>query len=315
MLSGPTTTFHGEEGAIAEKSVYAVRSMQGWRPTNEDAYLVERGCPNDNGMYCIFDGHGGTFAANFLKNHLSEFMRKIMDSSVGTIDVEDEEALRNLLVQTFEETDRSLHAACLNENQKNCGSTGCVCSCTKEYFVTAWVGDSRAVLSRKGGKAVPLTTFDHKPTCEDERLRVCNAGGVVVNNRVNAVLAVSRAFGDFFLKDMTAKSPDMVVTSTPSTTCIPRMEGDEFLLLACDGIWDVMSCDRAIGFVRESLRHDLLSGGGRRFSPNAGSIAAEKLINKCLGLGSRDNMSAMVVMFPDAERSLRQKASLVCTLF
>ena len=111
-VSGPNTAFHGEEGAVPGKSVYAVRSMQGWRPTNEDAYLVERDCPNDSGMYCIFDGHGGTFAANFLKNNLSECMRKIMDSSVGTIDVEDEEAIRNLLVQTFEETDRSLYDAC-----------------------------------------------------------------------------------------------------------------------------------------------------------------------------------------------------------
>jgi serine/threonine protein phosphatase PrpC len=141
---------------------------------------------------------------------------------------------------------------------------------TRQCFV-ANVGDSRVVLCREG-KAIRLT-IDHRPNDIDEIRRVKDAGGTIVNNRVNAILAITRAIGDVYLHPM--------VTSDPYTTVVDLMyEKDQFLIVACDGVWDVVSDQDAIDHVKDE--------------PDP-RIAAMKLRDLAYSRNSTDNISVIVV--------------------
>ena len=80
------------------------------------------------------------------------------------------------------------------------------------------------------------------------------------------------------------------VTCAPDLSTVTLLPGDEFLLLCCDGIWDVLTCQEAVDFVRERLTKDAMSP----------AEAASALCDRCLapdtgGCGKGcDNMSAMV---------------------
>ncbi|KAK4926522.1 mgpp2cl-1, protein phosphatase 2C-like protein 1 [Elasticomyces elasticus] len=111
----------------------------------------------------------------------------------------------------------------------------------QRVLYTANVGDARIVLCRNG-KALRLS-YDHKGMDENEGRRISKAGGLILNNRVNGVLAVTRALGDSYLKDL--------VTGHPYTTeTVVQPDQDEFLILACDGLWDVCSDQEAVELVR-----------------------------------------------------------------
>ena len=96
----------------------------------------------------------------------------------------------------------------------------------KRTLYTANVGDARAVLSR-GGRAVRLT-YDHKGSDAKEAKRITDAGGFVMNNRVNGVLAVTRSLGDSAMKEF--------VVGSPYTTETTLGENDDYLIVACDGV-------------------------------------------------------------------------------
>lgn len=143
----------------------------------------------------------------------------------------------------------------------------------QRVLYTANVGDARIVLCRKG-KAFRLS-YDHKGSDENEGKRVANAGGLILNNRVNGVLAVTRALGDNYMKDL--------VTGHPYTTeTIIQPDTDEFIILACDGLWDVCSDQEAVNLVREI---------------DDPTSAAKRLVDYALSRFSTDNLSCMVVRF------------------
>ena len=118
------------------------------------------------------------------------------------------------------------------------------------------VGDCRCVLSRRG-KAIELS-MDHKPSRPDEQARIVAAGGWVHNNRIHGVLSVSRAFGDVEHKRLKTKSWEKEFVSdpliaTPEIQSERLGEDDEFMIIACDGLWDVMTSQQAVNFVRRRL--------------------------------------------------------------
>jgi serine/threonine protein phosphatase PrpC len=198
------------------------------------------------------------------------------------------------------------------------GSTSVMTLITKSHIVCANTGDSRAVLCR-GGEQVPLS-HDHKPFNPGEKERIENAGSHVKFNRVNGDLAVSRALGDFVYKRCeTVEAEHQAVTAFPEVIAEVRHPRDEFIVLACDGIWDVMSSQEVCDKVREML----LTGPppppppdetpGAEDGPSSGppsepprppppprpwdlGAVCECLIDHCLRLGSRDNMSVIIVM-------------------
>lgn len=109
------------------------------------------------------------------------------------------------------------------------------------------MGDSRAVLVRKGGSILPLSN-DHKPTRPDEKKRIERAGGSVVGGRVMGRLAVSRAFGHKKMKTTGVMSAEAEVISTQLCNT------DQFVILACDGLWDVMGAKDAVKVIHSSLK-------------------------------------------------------------
>ncbi|KJH51014.1 protein phosphatase 2C [Dictyocaulus viviparus] len=142
------------------------------------------------------------------------------------------------------------------------GTTACVCLMNKQRIVVANAGDSRAVLCR-GGTAVDLS-IDHKPEDDIEKTRIVNAGGFVnEDGRVNGGLNLSRAFGDHsYKKNLGLPLRDQMITALPDVKVEPLQPDDEFLVVACDGIWwkhgvsdkNSLNSQQVIDFVRERLK-------------------------------------------------------------
>merc|ERR1719326_121924 len=142
------------------------------------------------------------------------------------------------------------------------GCTACCCLLQEEpharVIYTAHLGDSRAVMAR-GGSATRLTSMtDHKATDPLEAKRVIEAGGHIFNDRVNGMLTMTRALGDHLLKMPIL--PNDVVSNVPDITSTDLSGQDSFVILACDGLWDVMNDQQAVELVSgslEELRHIL----------------------------------------------------------
>eukprot|EP00245_Coleochaete_scutata_P004195 TRINITY_DN16472_c0_g1_i1.p1 TRINITY_DN16472_c0_g1~~TRINITY_DN16472_c0_g1_i1.p1 ORF type:complete len:673 (+),score=138.41 TRINITY_DN16472_c0_g1_i1:461-2479(+) len=170
------------------------------------------------------------------------------------------------------------------------GSTAVVAVVGKANLVVANVGDSRAVLSR-GGRTIALSK-DHKPEREDEMARVEQAGGRVIfwnGWRVLGVLAMSRAIGDRYLKPYVIAEPEVTFTL--------RSDDDEFLILASDGLWDVMENEKACDIVRRCMKVQRKKNkdGGYVEVEDPAKYAAATLIKLAYKKGSQDNISVVVV--------------------
>ena len=173
-------------------------------------------------------------------------------------------------------------------------SAGCTAVCAlirNGELHVANAGDSRCVLSR-AGEAVALTQ-DHKPMDSGEYDRILKAGGFVADGRVNGSLNLSRALGDLEYKQTKELPAEaQMVTAAPEVRTVPLIPADEFLILACDGIWDVLTNQEAVDFARERLL------GGR--SPRQ---VCEDMCDHCLapdtnGCGKGcDNMSVVLALF------------------
>lgn len=130
------------------------------------------------------------------------------------------------------------------------GCTAVVVHVTPQTVTCASVGDSRAVLCR-GGAAVCLS-MDHKPEQPEEAERIVAGGGFVRDNRVNGELAMSRSMGDFGYKAQKSLPANaQLVIATPRVIAVERAAEDRFVVLACDGIFDVMSNEELVAFIDE----------------------------------------------------------------
>jgi len=150
----------------------------------------------------------------------------------------------------------------------------------RRVLYIANAGDARGVLCRKG-RALRLT-YDHKGTDKQEAKRITDSGGFVMSGRVNGVLAVTRSLGDSSMKEF--------VVGAPYTTETVLSEDDEMLILACDGIWDVLddqaACElvRAIGDPQE---------------------AAKTLVQEATHRYTNDNITVMVIRLKDVPAELQ----------
>ncbi|MBA0662980.1 hypothetical protein Goklo_007041 [Gossypium klotzschianum] len=116
------------------------------------------------------------------------------------------------------------------------GSTACVAVIRNKQLIVANAGDSRCVISRKG-QAYNLSK-DHKPELELEKDRILKAGGFIQVGRINGSLNLARAIGDAeFKQNKTLPAEKQIVTANPDINAVELCDDDEFLVLACDGIW------------------------------------------------------------------------------
>jgi len=168
------------------------------------------------------------------------------------------------------------------------GSTAVMVLLTPNHIICCNAGDSRAIVCRRGN-AMPLS-FDHKPTNPTELNRVREAGGFVKYRRVDGDLAVSRGLGDFrFKSNDEVDDKDQKVSMQPEIVICPRdNEKDEFLVLGCDGIWDVMENQDCAEVVQSFMDE----GEG-----DMGKLC-EDMLTTCLERNSKDNMTICVVSLP-----------------
>lgn len=99
-------------------------------------------------------------------------------------------------------------------------------------------------------------SFDHKPEDDPERNRVLKAGGVVTaDGRVNGGLNLSRAFGDHgYKQNKELSNREQMITALPDVRTLTLNPSDEFMVLACDGIWNFMSSQEVVDFVRPRIK-------------------------------------------------------------
>ncbi|XVE64126.1 hypothetical protein DITRI_Ditri07aG0076900 [Diplodiscus trichospermus] len=296
-------------------------------------------------FFAVYDGHGGPHVSTLCKNMMhtiiaEEMTRVSTEKTPATSDggssssgncigsacpadriqnvegdaVEEwEDLVRAALEKSFMRMDQVALSTC------GCGKSGYLCGCqpmelgfagstavvailTPHHVVVANCGDSRAVLSR-AGRAIPLS-HDHKPERPDELERIRAAGGKLVYQngvRVYGILNMSRALGDNFLKK--------VITSQPEISFTKRQPEDECLILATDGLWDVMSDTLACEVASACLRDGSPATAARsRYSgrplkthssevlfPSKSAFAAAILCRLALGRRSCDNISVIVV--------------------
>lgn len=205
------------------------------------------------------------------------------------------ETVEAALTKAFHLTDEEFGEMGGYEHLALVGTTAVVALVGTRMIYVANCGDSRAVLSRHG-QAVPLTE-DHKAAREDETARVEAAGGQILfwnGVRVMGLLAVSRAIGDHSLRPY--------VIAEPEVTIINRQKGDELLVLASDGLWDVMSNQEACTLAKKCLLRARQRGSSRQ---SAARVAATVLTRAAVDRGSRDNVTVVVVdLSPPTEEEL-----------
>ncbi|XP_061600761.1 protein phosphatase 1G [Cololabis saira] len=175
------------------------------------------------------------------------------------------------------------------------GTTAVVALIRGKQLIVANSGDSRCVVSERG-KAVDMS-YDHKPEDEVELARIKNAGGkVTMDGRVNGGLNLSRAIGDHFYKRNKALPAEEQMISAMPDVKVLTLNGDhDFMVIACDGIWNVLSSQEVVDFISERLKPDQ-NGKVRPLSS-----VVEELLEHCLapdtsgdGTGC-DNMTCIIV--------------------
>ncbi|PSS31749.1 Protein like [Actinidia chinensis var. chinensis] len=248
------------------KFSYGYSSFKGKRSSMEDFYET-RIAEVDGQMvafFGVFDGHGGSRTAEYLKNNLFKNLSSHPDFIKDT---------KSAIVESFRQTDAD-YLIDEKGQQNDAGSTASTAVLLGDRLLVANVGDSRVVACR-AGSAIPLS-IDHKPDRSDERQRIEQAGGFIIwagTWRVGGVLAVSRAFGDKLLKPYVVAEPEIQEE---------EIDGIDFIIIASDGLWNVLSNEEAVAIVEDITDTE---------------AASRKLIEEAYARGSSDNITCVVVRF------------------
>ncbi|XP_047434460.1 protein phosphatase 1K, mitochondrial [Mugil cephalus] len=269
----PSSIRYGKPIPKVSLSKVGCASLIGQRKENEDRFQVSQ-MTDDILYFAVFDGHGGSEAADYCEKYMEKYIVDL---------VANENNLERVLTKAFLEVDkafaRHLHF-CPNVPGMNVGTTATVALLRDGIeLVVASVGDSRAMLCRKG-KALKLTD-DHTPERKDEKERIKKSGGFITWNslgqpNVNGRLAMTRSIGDFDLKNMG-------VTAEPETKRVSLHHAhDSFLALTTDGVNFIMNSQEICNVINQC--HD----------PKE---AAQRISDQALQYGSEDNSTIIVVPF------------------
>lgn len=246
-------------------------------------------------LFAVIDGHGGRGAAEYIKSNLVE---NLLTEETFMLDP------AAALVSATQKTDRNFLKLCeatLSGHHKpeTSGATLLVVMLRGNELLVSNLGDCRAVVSRQG-KATALSV-DQKPSDTSEQLRIVKDGGFVEYGCLNGELRVSRAIGD--MNKLTGKKT-IGLSSTPEVSCFTIGPGDEFVLLASDGLWDVMQTERAVEFARAELTEH---GDPKLACEN---LVRDAILNKY----TEDNVSVIIISFfskEHLERIQKQQKDLM----
>lgn len=216
-------------------------------------------------LFAVIDGHGGQECSQFVANHFPGALFRAWANEEATPD--------SALIHAFEDVDTAFLRDTHVSEESGCTAIAALIVDKKLFVANA--GDCRCVLSRKDATVVHLSK-DHVAADPIEKARVEARGGFVsLGGRVQGRLMVSRAIGDRPIK--------RYVSSTPEVTATDITDGDDFIILASDGLWDALSSQEAANVVRSTVR--------------VSDLAAKRLALKAIELGSDDNISVIVVFF------------------
>jgi serine/threonine protein phosphatase PrpC len=239
----------------------------------EDRHTVARvrirDSPDDN-VCAVFDGHSGKELSEFSSANLLQQVSACLQQfplDPGRALVEALDNLDTMARQSMPEC--------------TAGTTACVVYVTPTSLVTSNVGDSRAILLRSGAQTLDLSR-DHKPSDKSEEDRILRSGGFVTRpeqgdgvHRVMGRLSLSRALGDWDMRPWVSSMPDITIHN--------RSPQDEYIVLATDGVWDVLSS----GEVDQMLKGTLRQG-------HRPQKALERVLNECRKRGSGDNITIVL---------------------
>lgn len=259
-----------------------VGSTQGMRPTMEDAHLTMLDVPIADGstmsLFAVLDGHCGRRVADLGIHYLPEclFAHPLLGQNNAAA-----------LVESVLQTDKAVFR---QMGHTDGGSTLTAAVVHNRMLFVANLGDARAVLF-DGNAAVPMS-IDHKPMDAAEQQRIVRCGGMVHFGRVNGCLAVSRALGDFEFKFSSPRYPnkEFQVSNIADIRQINLTDATKFLILACDGLWDVLSNDDAAAYV-----NNFLNAADLRDLTRALTLCAQQLCQYAVEQGSMDNVSVVIV--------------------
>ncbi|XP_057794709.1 probable protein phosphatase 2C 27 [Salvia miltiorrhiza] len=262
-------------GSCAEK---------GPKPSMEDVhicidnlpyYLSESvDVPSPGAFYGVFDGHGGIDAASFVREKLLKF---IVEDSFFPV------CLERAIKSAFLKTDYAF--ADDSSLDISSGTTVLTAFISGRKMIVANAGDCRAVLGKRG-RAIEMSR-DHKPNFTSERIRIEKLGGAIYDGYLNGQLSVSRALGDWHMKG--PKGSASPLSAEPELQETLLTEEDEFLILGCDGLWEVMSSQYAVTMARKEL---MLHNDPERCS--------RELVREALKRNTCDNLTVVIICFsPD----------------
>ncbi|XP_061371145.1 probable protein phosphatase 2C 6 [Gastrolobium bilobum] len=315
------------EVAVREKCVgrnnkgvsWGHTSVIGRRRENEDAVAVIPGfmsqtCDHVGGCtapgsrssveispvhyFGVYDGHGGSQVAKFCAKRMHDVIAEEWDREIAG-GAEWRRRWEAVLANGFERTDNEILSDAVAPEMV--GSTASLVVLSGCQIITSNCGDSRVVLCRRT-ETIPLTV-DQKPDRQDELLRIEGGGGRVINwngARVFGVLAMSRAIGDRYLRPWIIPVPEITFTA--------RTDEDECLILASDGLWDVMTNEEVGEVARHMLRRRRRSLSMEEISP--AQVVADSLTEIAYGRNSKDNISIIVVDLR-SKRKRQQRSPLI----
>ncbi|XP_048320728.2 probable protein phosphatase 2C 58 isoform X2 [Ziziphus jujuba] len=232
----------------------------------EDYIVAENRKVNGHelGLYAIFDGHSGRDVAEYLQNHLFDNILSEPDFWTNP---------KKAIKRAYKATDNDILEMMIGSRGGSTAVTAILID--QEKLIIANVGDSRAILCRNG--QAKRISVDHEPQKEKELVE--GRGGFVSKSpgnvpRVDGQLAMTRAFGDAGVKEHITSEPYVRVESIDKDI--------EFIILASDGLWKVMSNQEALDCIKKI---------------DDAQQASEKLIREALSRKSYDDISCVVVIF------------------
>ncbi|CAF4232974.1 unnamed protein product, partial [Rotaria sordida] len=233
--------------------LFGFGSMQGWRKTNEDfsKYLIlfDNYLWKDWAFFSIFDGHNGSETAKNAANIIDKYLLESLNKVQSNIDYDQ---LNDIIKRTFIELDKHLREIVQDDSGSVCIAS--LIGPNDIYLIN--IGDSRGIIISKDGQVLS-STKDHKPTVRKEQQRIRRAGGQITKAtndvlRVENQLAMTRALGDYSLdKHIIPALPDIIQYRRDSSA--------SFVIIASDGIWDVINNEQVALFVSQRASNKSLS--------------------------------------------------------
>jgi len=274
-----------KEKTVLEKGVFfELEQNPNSREHMEDYINIENSLNTENNhqLYVLCDGHSGNKSAEIVVKELPEIFFKCLEKEKES---SKESIVEKAIVSSFIEMDQQLQKK-LTELEDLSGSTAnlvYLCIENEERVVYSGnVGDSRNILIRE--KEAIRLSYDHKASDKQEIKRVKAEGGIIIRKRLYGTLAITRALGDFEMKE---GAP--CLSNIPHVTRTVINKTDQFLVMASDGIWDVYQ-DEAVFDLVKSLdfnTNDLVTDKPKDL--------AKILVQKSQELGSKDNISCIAI--------------------